>query len=472
MPARTSFAETPKSLITSGPLRCDADDDLWIEGVRLIDLADRFGTPLYVTSEAQLRENYRRTYQAFASKYPRVTVLYANKANGNPAVRAILTQEGAGGDCFGLGELNLSLLAGTPPELLVLNGSNKGLDELRAAIERGVTINVDHPDELETVAALAESAGRAARVNLRVLPFSYADPASLDPDLAAIATDRSHDKWGMDRPTVRRCARRALSLHTIDLRGLHMHVSRLRPTAGPFALGVALLVRCMAELRDDLNWVPRVVDIGGGFAHERDPESGEPAGDHAVATIDTYAEVITSVLLEGCRANDLEPPTLWLEPGRRLVSNTTVLLTRVGIIKRLPTADTVWVNVDASTNHVMRIPLQGYHHEIVPVRRASRKRSLTANVVGPNCTLDLLAEKRALPRISPGEVLALLDVGGYAEAFVTRFNMIPRPATVLVAGVSCDVIRRRESIDEMMVSHTVPVRLHAAADPRRLRSDT
>jgi diaminopimelate decarboxylase len=428
----------------------------------LADLAARFGTPLYVTSERQLRENYRRTYAAFASRYPDVRILYANKANGNAAIRTIVTQEGAGGDCFGLGELELALRAATPPDGLVLNGSNKGLDELQKAIELGVTINVDHPDELETIAKLAETAHNTAKVNLRVLPFSFADPESLDPDLATIALDRSHDKWGMDRPTVLASARRAIALPSVDLRGLHIHVSRLRSTTAPFALASALMVQCMVELRDALGWTPSVLDIGGGFAHERDPESGKPAGSHAVATIESYADVISSTLLQGCAAHDLEPPQLWVEPGRRLVSNTTVLLTRVGLIKRLPTSDTTWVNVDASTNHVMRIPLQGYHHEVVPVRGANRIRSLVANVVGPNCTLDLIAEERALPCISPGEYLAILDVGGYAEAFVTRFNLIPRPATVLVAGDCVDVIRPRETVDEVLAGQIVPDRLRVS----------
>ena len=179
-----------------GPIRVDEDGALWIEGRSAADLADEYGTPLYVTSEAQIRANVRRLREAFAARWPHVTLLFATKANANLAIRRLLLEEGVGGDCFGLGELALSLQAGVPPELLVLNGSNKQPAELRAAVEAGVTINIDDPSELDLVARLAEQLGRPADVCLRVLPFSYADPTTLEPELAEIAADTSHDKWG------------------------------------------------------------------------------------------------------------------------------------------------------------------------------------------------------------------------------------------------------------------------------------
>src|SRR5262249_32900881 len=127
-------------------------------------IAERFGTPLYVTSEQQIRANYRSLYRAFSARYPTVTLLYANKANNSLAVRRILTMEGAGGDCFGLGELAMCLQSGVPPQRLVLNGSNKQLAELEVAIAHGVTINVDQPEELETIAQLARQRGLRASV--------------------------------------------------------------------------------------------------------------------------------------------------------------------------------------------------------------------------------------------------------------------------------------------------------------------
>jgi diaminopimelate decarboxylase len=442
----------------NGPIRVDADGVLWIEGRAAPVLAEEYGTPLYVTSEAQIRANVRRLREAFESRWPRVTLLFATKSNANLAIRRLLVEEDVGGDCFGLGELTLSLRAGVAPELLVLNGSNKQPSELRAAIEAGVTINIDHPDELDMVVGLAEELGRPADVCLRVLPFTYAHPAALAPELAAIAADTSHDKWGMDRQTILALVPHALESPWLRLRGLHLHVSRLRATPEAFELAANLIAVCIAELHDRFGWQPELLDFGGGFPHERDPESGAPSGSHAVGTPEEYAEAITSTLRTALAEHSLHEPHLLLEPGRRLVSNATVLLTRVGVVKRLPSGSTTWANVDASTNHCPRVPLQGYYYEIVHATKGHDAGDTDVSVVGPTCVIDLLGE-RPLPSLRHGDLLAVLDVGGYAEVLSTQFNLLPRPATVLVDGDACEVIRRRETIDDLLAAQVVPARL-------------
>lgn len=441
-----------------GPIRIDEDGRLWIEGRAAPGLAEEYGTPLYVTSEAQIRANVRRLREAFEARWPHVTLLYATKANANLAIRRLLLEEGVGGDCFGLGELTLSLQAGVPPELLVLNGSNKQPAELRSAIEAGVTINIDDPTELDRVARLAEQQGRPAAVCLRVLPFSYADPATLDPELAAIAADTSHDKWGMDRQTIVALVPRALESPWLRLRGLHLHVSRIRPTPEAFELAARLIATCIAELNERYEWQPEVLDFGGGYPHERDPESGTSSASHLVGTPEEYAEAVTSTLRSALAEHSLDEPQLLLEPGRRLVSNATVLLTRVGVVKRLPAGSTTWANVDASTNHCPRVPLQGYYYEIVHATKGRAAGDTEVSVVGPTCVIDLLGERR-LPALAEGDLLAVLDVGGYAEVLSNQFNLLPRPATVLVAGESCEVIRRRETLDDILATQVVPSRL-------------
>lgn len=442
-----------------GPIRVEDDGVLWIEGRAAAELAEEYGTPLYVTSEAQIRANVRRLRTAFEARWRRVTLLFATKANANLAIRRVLVEEEVGGDCFGLGELTLCLRAGVAPKLLVLNGSNKQPAELRAAVEAGATINVDEPGELDAVAGLAEELGRPADVCLRVLPFSYAEPATLEPDLAEIAADTSHDKWGIDRQTLVELVPRALESRWLRLRGLHLHVSRLRATPEAFELASRLIATCMAELRDRFGWQPELLDFGGGYPHERDPESGAPAGSHRVGTPEDYADAITSTLRTALAERSLQEPHLLLEPGRRLVSNATVLLTRVGVVKRLPTGSTTWVNVDASENHCPRVALQGYYYEIVHATKGLDAGDAEVSVVGPTCVLDLLGERRALPSPAQGDLLAVLDVGGYAEVLSSQFNLLPRPATVLVAGECCDLIRRRETLDDILATQAVPARL-------------
>jgi len=441
-----------------GPIRVGEDGVLWIEGRAALQLAVEYGTPLYVTSEAQIRANVRRLRKAFEARWPRVTLLFATKSNANLAIRRVLVEEGVGGDCFGLGELTLSLRAGVAPDLLVLNGSNKQPAELLVAIEAGVTINIDDPSELGLVAGLAEQLGRPADICLRVLPFSYADPTLLEPGLAAIAADTSHDKWGMDRQTIVALVPDALDSEWLRLRGLHLHVSRLRPTPEAFELAADLIAVCIAELHDRFGWQPELLDFGGGFPHERDPESGAPSGSHAVGTPEEYAEAITSTLRTALAVRSLREPHLLLEPGRRLVSNATVLLTRVGVVKRLPTGSTTWASVDASTNHCPRVALQGYYYEIVHASRGCDTADTDVSVVGSTCVIDLLGE-RSLPSLRRDDLLAVLDVGGYAEVLSNQFNLLPRPATVLVDGDTCEEIRRRETIDELLATQVVPARL-------------
>ena len=446
-----------------GPIRVEAEGSLRIEGRTAEELAEEFGTPLYVTSEALIRDNVRRLRSAFESRWPHVTLLYATKANANLAIRRVLVEEGVGGDCFGPGELALSLQAGVPGDRLVLNGSNKQEPELSAAIAAGATINVDDRSELASIVRCAEELGRPVDICLRVLPFSYAGALELDPELAEIARDRSHDKWGMDRETILAAMPEALGSPWLQLRGLHLHVSRLRPTPEAFELAARLIAACIAELDESFGWQPEVLDFGGGYPHERDPESGAPAGSHAVGTPEEYAEAITSTLRAALAERSLREPHLLLEPGRRLVSNATVLLTRVGVVKRLPSGTTTWVNVDASTNHCPRAPLQGYYYEIVHATRGLETGEGEVSVVGPTCVIDLLGEARALPPLETGDLLAVLDVGGYAEVLSNQFNMVPRPANVLVNGDACELIRRRETLADILATQVVPARLEAPA---------
>jgi diaminopimelate decarboxylase len=447
----------PKALGLDGPYLAIRNGRLTLEWTDLGSIADQFGTPCYVTSEGQIRANYRRLRDAFAQLYPATRLLYANKANNSFAVRRILTQEGAGGDCFGLGELTLCLQAGVPSDALVLNGSNKGEEELTTAVQRRVRINIDHPDELVLLERVATGLGRPAEVNLRILPFSYADLGSLSGDLVQIALDTSHDKWGMDRESAREALTWALRSTWVKPRGLHMHVSRLRPNAEPFMLACQLLTQAMGELRD--GWTPDTLDLGGGYAHLRDPESGAPPGSHAVATSEEYGTAMIRTLRAGFKRYRLPEPELWLEPGRSLVSNATLLLTRVGIVKRLRNASVTWVNVDASTNHCLRASLQGYHYTVLPVERPDAAADTTATVTGPTCTLDVIAADRHMPRVQTGDLLAILDVGGYAEVMATQFNLLPRPASVLVHTGEAELIRRRETYADLTAGQMLPAHL-------------
>jgi diaminopimelate decarboxylase len=224
-----------------------------------------------------------------------------------------------------------------------------------------------------------------------------------------------------------------------------------------------MLAQCAAELRQRFGWQPSVVDIGGGYAHRRDPESGQEVGTHDVATADDYAQATTGALRSEFGRLGLKLPSLWLEPGRYLVSNSTLLLSRVGQVNRDPGGSFSWVHIDASTNHCLRVPLQNYHYRITSARQQHHGSTMLANVTGPTCTMDLIAERRTIPSVEAGDLVAIWDVGGYAEVMATQFNLIPRPAAILVCGDQAEPIRRREEFADLMRTQIVPERLRRVA---------
>ncbi|HEY3058893.1 MAG TPA: diaminopimelate decarboxylase [Chloroflexota bacterium] len=426
------------------------------------ELAEAFGTPLYVISEGQIRHNVRALTRAFRDRYARTDILFSNKANNNPAVRRIFNQEGAGGDCFGYGELYLSLMAGTDPGRLMLNGSYKQAPELTLAIESGVTINLDSLEETDTVAEVAERVGRPAKVNPRTrLMLSDLDGVDADwPRGIPVGPGARGHKFGMHYEDVLEVCRRARGSDWLELVGLHHHVGRWTNDLSLHAAVVREQVAWMAQLRDALGWTAAHLDIGGGLAWGR-PEGHGPGGNDRVAPeYDAYAESIATTLRQELERYGLDAPLLLIEPGRALASNIGVLLTRVGTVKTWPGHKT-WVNVDASQNHLPNILSANWYYHAVAAANADPDPAETSEVdlVGPLCTFDVMGAARCMPRLQRGDVVAFLDTGAYGETKAATFNAQPRPATVLVSGDRAEVITERETLRDVIGRYRVPARL-------------
>jgi diaminopimelate decarboxylase len=198
-----------------------------------------------------------------------------------------------------------------------------------------------------------------------------------------------------------------------------------------------------------------MIDLGGGWPRQREPESREPAMNPA--TIETYAEAACGALLSALAPEGRPVPALWIEPGRYLVGNGVLLLASVGAIKR--DAGRVWVHIDASTNNLMRIDTSRAWHHVLPANRMDDPFADIADVVGGTCIPSIVGAGRRLPHLAAGDVLAVLDAGMYAEAISNQFNGIPRPATVLVGPDGVDLIKRRETIEDVFATHLIPPRL-------------
>jgi len=451
---------TPAEMFSVAP-----SGDLMIDGVRAVDCIERYGSPVYVVSEAALRANFRRIRKAFTDHWPkRVNILYAIKANNNLAIRAILFQEGAGGDCFGDGELYATFMGGADPDTIVINGSNKSYDEVRRAAELGIRINIDSEDEIGFAERAVAETGRPMRVNIR-LKVVPSELRALGSDYIGIPAGEGavefvrEEKWGFSLDLAASVIGRARRLEGVVLEGYHSHLGRLSPHPEAYVGSCRALADMIVELHRRTGFSPSLLDIGGGWARERDPESRSLAlNPH---TIEEYAHLCCKALLDRFARAQLRTPELWVEPGRYIVGNAVTLLMRVGSIKR--DLGQVWIHVDASSNNLMRVDTSASAYHILPASAMTRPYDEIATVVGPTCIPSILGKDRLMPRLERGDALAALDAGMYAETGSTQYSGMPRPATLLVNGNTIEVIKERETVQDVFHLHRIPERLRIAA---------
>ena len=440
---------------------------LWVDGLDTVALAERYGTPLFVTSENQFRHNYRKFRDAFQKHYPgTVEILFANKSNNGLAVRYIMNQEGAGGDAFGHNELYLALFSGVDPKKLVLNGSNKGVKEIEMAVANGVCINIDAMDELDLIEAAANRLGRDVDVGIRVkllLEALASRPGAAFHGVGTIAAQARSHKWGMTFDQTVELVRRIQGMPRLKLKELSYHLSRMDNKADDFAIMARDLVDWSAQIRDKTGWTPPYLDLGGGWAWGR-PEGHGPGGvdTDEVASFDAYASAVSAAVQEQCKKHSLLLPGLKIEPGRAIAASTTVTLGRVGAVKEWPGVKK-WVNVDCSTNHLIRVIIAHWHYHIVAANKADVPATESVSIVGPLCSQDEIGQARKLPPLVRGDLVAMLDTGSYAESTGARFNAELMPATVIVNGDAVDVTTERERISDVIGRYRVPPRLIAGS---------
>lgn len=457
--ATTGRAALARLLQPSDRLDVSPEGMLRIDGHAADALLDRFGSPLVVVSETSLRENYRRIRRAFVERWDAaVNVMYAIKTNPTLAIRAVLSQEGAGGDCFGLGELHATRVGGTDLSRVVMNGSNKSRAEIAEAVRLGITINIDGTDEIAIAQDAARAAGTTARVALRLKLM----PAGLDAFSAtffktkdAIREAVRRSKWGYTPEAAIALLREIATQPDLRFVGYSCHVGRF--AADPHAYGVVAqaIGDAVVALHAATGLWPAILDIGGGWARQREPESRAP--DLNPFTIEEHAEATVTALRAALAPAGLAMPELWLEPGRYIVGNAVTLLARVGAIKH--DADMSWVHLDASTNDLMRVETSQAWYHVLPASRMNAPYDAPVELVGGTCIPSLIGTRRLMPTLQRGDCVAILDAGMYAEAISNQFNSIPRPASVLVAPGTAELIKRRETIEDLFMTHVVPERL-------------
>ncbi|MCC6805911.1 MAG: hypothetical protein IT381_00690 [Deltaproteobacteria bacterium] len=487
----------------------DRDGSLYIEERQATQLLEEFGSPLFVVSEDQIRRNVRRFQTAFSTGWTQgpVKILPAAKASWSAAVQSVLASEGCGCDTYSPGELAIALNAGFDPALISVNGFPKDPAHVRHSVEVGARLTIDSLEEIDAIEAAAKATGTKAKVRVRLKPVlsgfidntEFASEGLIPTDLATLAY-----KGGLGFEEAVAAGKRVLASPHLQLVGFHQHHGRhdasLRyweEQMRAYAFEIARVCEALGGYR------PKELDIGGGYAIPRDPHNAatdytEPlklslfymlsktlklAGDKArykvmtemvdrfiemapkqkpAPSIEEYAATATSTLTRelSARGIDTKGVMLQLEPGRSIHGNSGVHLTTVRGVKRVVTP-VVWNIVAVDTTEFW---LTGgrYEHHLHDFRVANRMGAACdqkADIVGASCFADRLLPAVRVPELAPGDVIAFLDAGAYQEVSASNFNALPRPATVLVSGKNADVIRRRETLDDVFQRDLVPKRL-------------
>jgi diaminopimelate decarboxylase len=400
---------------------------LFCEQAALPDIAAAVGTPCYVYSGSQIVERYRAYDRSFGDVPHQVC--YAVKANSNLSILRLLAEEGAGFDIVSGGELFRVLRAGGDAAKVVFSGVGKTLEEIEYALRENIcAFNCESEGEVELLNEVAGRRGAKARVALRVNP---------DVDAAThpyISTGMSEHKFGIDIAVVEDVYALAHRLPNIEVEGVSCHIGSQILDPDPLMEAVDKLLALVGRLR--ISGIPvRHLDFGGGLGVPYRPSDEAPKIEDVVATIS-----------DRVRGHDLE---VMVEPGRSIVAEAGVLLTRALYRKR--TSSKEFVVVDAAMNDLMRPALYKSYHEILPVQKHENRELITADVVGPICeSADFLARAREMDAVEPGELLAVSAAGAYGFAQSSNYNSRPRAVEVLVHGDEFRVIRERETYEDLI----------------------
>lgn len=420
---------------------------LFCESVDLDEVAGRYGTPCYVYSANTMRENYRRLVEGLAGLD--VRVCYAMKANSNLAVLRLFANLGASFDLVSGGEIRRVLAAGGDIGTSVFAGVGKTAGEIELALRHGIfSFHVESEPELERIDAVAGRLGMRAPVAVRVNPDVDAGTH------AKITTGKSENKFGVPFESAADVYRRAAELENLEIRGVQIHIGSQITGIDPFVAAVEKLRPLVTQLKAEYGI--RYFSIGGGvgIVYEAALASGEAAwwddeaGGKGLLTPERYGRALAPLLKD----LDLE---ILLEPGRYMVGNAGVLLTRVEHVKRSPGRN--FVIVDAAMNDLLRPAMYEAFHEIVPVAEKAGGATFEADVVGPICeTGDCFAKRRRLPEVGEGDRLAVLSAGAYGYVMAGRYNTRSMPAEVLVDGDRTAEVAARETFERIVANEKIP----------------
>lgn len=425
--------------LEAGYTGINAEGHLTIGSVDSVELAERYGTPLFVFCEEKIRQNYRRIKSAFAEHCGDAQVCYALKSNSLLTLLRVLRKEGAYADVVSQGEHFKAREAGFDSRSIVVNGNNKSAAELYNAVDSGALINVDSCDELESILSIASGTGRKARIAIRVNPNLSADV------IDEFATGVGTSKFGidMDSGDAYKAYFQASQSDCLEIEGIHVHIGSQVENSRFYRRSTEKVMDFCLKLRDELNIIIKYVNLGGGF--------GIPFEylDHCDA-IEKFAEVIGAVIADRVSRYGMKAPTVLIEPGGFICGSSGMLLTRVGAIKDKATKKLA--ALDGGGDIMQRATQGWYTYRALCAGRMNDVLDSLYDLVGPLCYEgDVLARDRLLPKLLQGDVVAFADAGAYTVSLMNHYNCRPNPAVVLVgANRGVSIIKKRESMDDLL----------------------
>ncbi len=412
---------------------------LVLGGCDALDLAQEYGTPVYVLDEATLRGQCRRFVSEFKNRHPSTLVAYASKAYINPALAKIFAEEGLGLDVVSGGELAIAQSVDFPQENIYFHGNNKTPQELGEAVGTDIGwVVVDSFHEIDLLDQICRDAGKTQNVLIRVSP-------GVDPHTHAHTTTGILDsKFGFSIQTghAAEAVRRALAANNLNLRGLHFHLGSPIFELEPYRTAVDLVIRFAAEFREE-GFELQEFSPGGGFAIAYTKEDSPPE-------IGDYAEAIVSTMNAACADVNMPTPRMIIEPGRSIIGPAGVALYRVGAIKDIPGVRR-YVSIDGGMGDNIRPALYQARYEVIAAGKAEQEPDQLVTIAGKYCESgDVLASDIMLPELKSDDVIAIPAAGAYCPSMASNYNLNPRPPIVLVNDGASRLIRRRESYQDLM----------------------
>ena len=433
-------SDSPKLSLFPLTKNVDSQGHLHIGGCDCVELAKKFGTPLYVFDEETLRSRCREFKSEFTRRYPNTLIIHAAKAFLNKAIAVILKEEGIGLDVVSGGELSLAQSVDFPGEKVHFNGNNKTADELKLALDCGIgRIVIDNFDEMELLNSLAGKMGVRQVVLLRLNP-------GVDPHTHRHTTTGILDsKFGFPLATgqAETAVAKAMAASNLELAGLHFHLGSPIPDTSPYQTAISLVFNFAMEMKDKHGFHLAEFSPGGGFAVRYTVDSQSTG-------IADYAEAITARMISLTTDLNLTRPKLIIEPGRAIVAQAGVALYTVGSIKEIPGVRR-YVCVDGGMGDNIRPALYEARYEVLVANKVNDNESTRVTIAGKYCESgDILARDVSLAPVSPGDIIAMPVSGAYAIPMSSNYNMVPRPAIVMVKDGKARLIRKRESYKDLL----------------------